>query len=255
MQNSNADFKTPLTTPKVIPTNERPEFKWIVLGSSLLSFCAGFVNVVSILSTFSYTVSHNTGVTSKFAIFLARLELPSAGFNMSVLVAYVMGSMLVGAFIKRDTFHYSRVYGFFLLLESALLMLTCHLYIEKDKLGIVVASFAMGLQNALFTNFSGAVVRTTHVTGLLTDIGIHFGHLIRKCEKTKEFWRVYVLLPLLTGFILGGVVATWCYEIFDLYAFYIPALILGTAGSIWTVWRLVYQKSLSNKEFANAYKN
>lgn len=252
--NTNADFKTPLTTPKVIPTNERPEFKWIVFGASILSLCAGFVNVISMLSTFGFTVSHNTGVTSKFAIFIGRMDLASATFNLLVLLGYVFGSMLVGAFIKRATFHYSRVYGLLLILESLLLILTAHLYNDKDKLGIIVASFAMGLQNALFTNFSGAVVRTTHVTGLLTDIGIHLGHLIRKCEKTKEFWRVYVLLPLLIGFILGGILATWSFEMFSVFSFYIPALVLGSIGVVWTVWRLIYQKTLSNKEFADVYK-
>ncbi len=255
MQNTKDDFKTPLhpTPHKELAPNERPEFKWIVLGSSILSLCAGFVNVVSMLSTFSFTVSHNTGTTSRLGIYLARMELPSAGFNFAVLLAYVLGSMSVGGFIKREKFHYSRVYGFFLIIESLLLVLTTYLYSEKDRKGVVVASFAMGLQNALFTNFSGAVVRTTHVSGLLTDIGIHFGHLIRWRERAKEFWRVYVLLPLLFGFIIGGVLATWCFELFHVNAFYVPALVLGSAGVIWTLWRLVYQKTHNNREYAERY--
>jgi uncharacterized membrane protein YoaK (UPF0700 family) len=106
----------------------------------------------------------------------------------------------------------------------------------------------MGLQNALFTNFSGAVVRTTHVTGLLTDIGIHFGHLIRWREQTKEFWRVKVLLPLLFGFCIGGSLGTIGFDTIGVHAMYFPAIVLFVAGVIWTIWRLKYQHNMTAYE-------
>jgi len=161
--------------------------------------------------------------------------------------------MLVGAFIKREKFHYSRSYGFLLIFESVLLFFCAHLYNQENIQGIIVASFSMGLQNSLFTNFSGAVVRTTHVTGLLTDIGIHFGHLIRWREKTKEFWRVYILIPLFFGFISGGVLGTWSFDIMGVWAFIIPAIILGTIGTVWSIWRMCYTHLHDNKKYAEMY--
>jgi uncharacterized membrane protein YoaK (UPF0700 family) len=119
------------------------------------------------------------------------------------------------------------------------------LYEDENKLGVILVSYSMGLQNALFTNFSGAVVRTTHVTGLLTDIGIHFGHWIRHRQKTKEFWRVQVLLPIFIGFVSGGIIGTWLYDSFAMKSMYFPAAVLFIAGAIWTAWRLKYQKNMA----------
>jgi uncharacterized membrane protein YoaK (UPF0700 family) len=233
-----------------IPVNERNDFKWIILGSAGLSFSAGFINVCSILSVLSSTVSHNTGIASKLVINLGRLHFSAFFYQFAILIAYVMGSMFVGYFIKRDKFHYSRKYGLLLIFESIILIISTFLYKNANGLGVVLASFAMGLQNALFTNFSGAVVRTTHVTGLLTDIGIHFGHFIRFRQKTKEFWRVYVLLPLLFGFLFGGFIASFSFEMLGIMSMLIPSLILFTSGLIWTIWRYRYQKSLASSNYS-----
>ncbi len=69
--------------------------------------------------------------------------------------------------------------------EAILFIITVHLYGGENKdSAVLITSFAMGLQNALFTNFSGAVVRTTDVTGLMTDIGLIIGHYVRGKEET-----------------------------------------------------------------------
>jgi uncharacterized membrane protein YoaK (UPF0700 family) len=241
---------TPNPTPEK-PVNERNDFKWILLGSSGLSFCAGFVNVISILSVLSSTVSHNTGIASKMAINFGRLHWAAFWYQFAILIAYVFGSMFVGAFIKREKFHYSRGYGLMLIIESIALTIATSLYKRNHGSAVVIASWSMGLQNALFTNFSGAVVRTTHVTGLLTDIGIHFGHVLRWRKKTKEFWRVKVLLSLLAGFLIGGLFGTIFFDMFGVGSIYIPAAILFIGGVIWTVWRLKYQRSLASHNYSS----
>jgi uncharacterized membrane protein YoaK (UPF0700 family) len=231
-----------------IPVYERPDFYYIVFGGAVLATCAGFVNVVFI-TFLSFTVSHNTGVTSKMAMHLAKFEIAHFFDKFLVLLAYVIGSTTIGFFNSKQKFYYSRKYGFFLIAEAIVLLIATYLMENNEHfISIVLTSYAMGLQNALFTNFSGAVVRTTHVTGLLTDIGLIFGNKLRGREKIIDLWKLKVLFPLLTGFVLGGFLATLAFEIMGPSCMIFPIAVLGGAGVIWTIWRLKYQMSSHENE-------
>jgi uncharacterized membrane protein YoaK (UPF0700 family) len=231
-----------------IPVYERPDFYYIVFGGAILSMWAGYINVIFIIHL-AFTVSHNTGTTSKMAMHLAKFELSNCFDKFLVLLAYVIGSTTIGFFNSKTKFYYSRKYGFFMMAEALVLYIATYLIeINENFISIVITSYAMGLQNALFTNFSGAVVRTTHVTGLLTDIGLILGHKLRGREKTTDLWRLIVLTPLLFGFVGGGFFAALAYEAMRLNSMYFPIAFLGLGGFIWTVWRLRYQRNQGYKE-------
>jgi uncharacterized membrane protein YoaK (UPF0700 family) len=67
----------------------------------------------------------------------------------------------------------------------------------------------MGAQNAMTTFFSGAIVRTTHVTGSLTDIGIETAALFLRRSGMKcghKTWKLEVLLCFVAGFFAGALI-------------------------------------------------
>ncbi len=232
------------------PVHQRPDFNYIILGGALLAACAGFVNVV-FMNHVAYTVSHNTGITSRMAINFGKFDISQALFGFFIILCYFSGAATVGFFQNKEKFYYSRKYGFFLITEATLLTIATILFSYKDETySVLVASYSMGLQNGLFTNFSGAVVRTTHVTGLLTDVGLIIGHKIRGREKSSDLWRLKVLFPLLIGFIIGGIVSTITYFIWNFYCMCIPIVILYVGGIVWTYWRL----SAKDKEIAEEIK-
>lgn len=70
--------------------------------------------------------------------------------------------------------------------------------------------FTMGLQNAIITKISDAVIRTTHLTGMLTDIGIALGRLMHGGPEDvvahAELTRLRLLSSLVVLFFAGGVV-------------------------------------------------
>jgi uncharacterized membrane protein YoaK (UPF0700 family) len=73
----------------------------------------------------------------------------------------------------------------------------------------IVLSIAMGLQNAMFTTFSSAVVRTTHVTGIATDIGLVVGYSIRNHFLDRPYvdrWKLLIYVPIWTSFFVGGII-------------------------------------------------
>ena len=82
-----------------------------------------------------------------------------------------------------------RRYGVALCVEGGLLLTACYLLNLNSLYGQYCASAACGLQNAMITTFSGAVVRTTHMTGIVTDLGLMIGAKLR--GENFGFCRIY----------------------------------------------------------------
>ena len=87
-----------------------------------------------------------------------------------------------------------------------------------------------GLQNGMCTTFSGAVIRTTHVTGILTDIGLIIGQAIFHERTRKHLWKLKILVPLYTSFCCGGIIGWFGFELMQNKAFIPPCTILGCLG-------------------------
>jgi hypothetical protein len=98
------------------------------------------------------------------------------------------------------------------------------------QVGAYLISLACGLQNGMCTTFSGAVIRTTHVTGILTDIGLILGQAIFYPRTRKHIWKLKVLLPLYGTFCLGGVIGWFAYQILLIKAILIPCAVVGILG-------------------------
>lgn len=98
------------------------------------------------------------------------------------------------------------------------------------QLGAYLISFACGLQNGMCTTFSGAVIRTTHMTGILTDIGLILGQAIFYPRTRKHMWKLKVLLPLYATFCLGGTIGWFLYDLLGIKAILLPCGIVGILG-------------------------
>jgi uncharacterized membrane protein YoaK (UPF0700 family) len=94
--------------------------------------------------------------------------------------------------------------------------------------GECLAAFACGLQNAMASNYSGAVIRTTHMTGIVTDLGITLGHLLRRAPIDRR--RAGLFAVLLAGFLTGGVIGSYGFVTVGFNTLLIPALVAGLGG-------------------------
>ena len=160
---------------------------------------------------------------------------------MGLLIAFSLGAMLSGLLIRDSTLQLGRRYGVALALESALLLVAIPLFERHQIWGALAAAMACGLQNAMATTFSGAVVRTTHLSGMFTDLGIGLGHLLRGLPLQVR--RLTLSGLIISGFLAGGILGARLFMRWQYDALLAPALLTGLTGlgyvlyQQWARWR------------------
>ncbi|AWH36757.1 MULTISPECIES: YoaK family protein [Stenotrophomonas] len=214
---------------------------WVWIGAVALSSVAGMVNVVGFLGFEHQAVSHMTGSTSQLGMAIAQGDWRAVGHLWGLLIAFSLGAMLSGLLIQDNTLQLGRRYGVALAIESALLLVAIPLFEQQQIWGALAAAMACGLQNAMATTFSGAVVRTTHLSGMFTDLGIGLGHLLRGLPLQVR--RLTLSGLIISGFLGGGILGAWLFMHFRYDALLAPALLTGLTGIVyvlyqqWARWR------------------
>lgn len=185
---------------------------------SVLAFVAGAANAGGFLAVGQYT-SHMTGMLSSVADHLVLGQLTLALAAVGAVLAFLLGAMttawLVNWGMRREL---RSAYGLPLIVEAAALLvfglfgaaigLMTPVFLP---LTVVLLCFIMGLQNAVITKISRSVIRTTHVTGLITDLGIELGKLLYVNRQAgtmpvvADRRRLRVHSQLIACFFVGGI--------------------------------------------------
>lgn len=209
--------------------------RWVWVGAVTLACVAGMVNVIGYLGFEHQAVSHLTGTTSLLGAAIAHGDLRAVMHLWGVLIAFCLGAMLSGLIIQDQTLKLGRRYGVVLALEAALLLAAIPLFKQEQIWGALLAAVACGLQNAMVTTYSGAAVRTTHLSGMFTDLGIGLGHLLRGMPLPVR--RLTLSGLIISGFLGGGVLGAWLYRHVGYDALLAPALLTGSTGIGYVVYR------------------
>ncbi len=208
--------------------------RWAWWGGALLAATAGTVNAVGLQSYAHQAVTHVTGTTSLLTQAIAQRNGASMGNLALVLAAFVFGAALSGFIIPNDALKLGRHYGLALIVESALLFAASALMGSHVIVGSYLASAACGLQNAMASTYSGAVLRTTHLSGMFTDCGAALGHLARGARVDWIRVRLYSLL--IGSFACGGLIGSILFDFFGPAALYFPATVIGLVAIGYTVY-------------------
>ncbi len=194
--------------------------RWVEWGGFLMALNAGYINAVGVLGFKHQAVSHLTGISTFLSIELMQGEWVQVLHLCCVMLFFVMGAMLSGVVIGHEAFKLGHQYHVALWIEAGLLIAAILLLNHGWASGQWLASAACGLQNAMTSTFSGAVVRTTHVSGLFTDIGISLGLRLRGQPVDRRRLLLYGLL--ISGFICGGVLGAWRFFSMHFDALWLP---------------------------------
>ncbi|ANA13940.1 MULTISPECIES: YoaK family protein [Acetobacter] len=208
------------------------------LGSSL-AVVAGTVNVLGFLQ-FGYYCANMTGNASSLALKINALDVRSAFLCFALIASFVLGAIVCTVLVNMGRRKgWGAVYAFSLVLEAAILVTLGIKSAWFAQAGVpdggatLVLSFVMGLQNATVTRISGSVVRTTHVTGMLTDLGIEISDWLESfyhhvddeyLDVIKK--RLWLHAQIVFCFIVGGILGAVGYMHCKKYILFIVAIIL-----------------------------
>ncbi len=203
--------------------------------ASLLSSVAGIVNVAGFFAVQRLT----TNVTGHFAFFADEIFKLNfwQGFVYFLYIFFFFLGSFVSSFlieiISRKNDHY--IYIVPASIECIILFV-----IGFWGKGLIIGSpdtiafsllFAMGLQNSLVTTISSASVRTTHLTGLFTDLGIELSQLFfykEKEQKHKLKSSIKLRFTIISFFFIGGIVGGILYAGVGLRSLIFAAAILAS---------------------------
>ncbi|MBD8009025.1 MULTISPECIES: YoaK family protein [Acinetobacter] len=208
---------------------------WIHLGAFFLAVNAGMINVLGLITVLHQSVSHMTGNISMLAMALVNWEPQHIVYLFLVTLCYVIGSMYSGLILGNSHFQLGRLYGYPLSLVALFILLSWILLPYFPRYGLLWACTAMGVQNAMVSHYKGAIIRTTHLSGVLTDLGLALGYRIRGLDVEPR--RVILHVLILLGFFGGGLLASWVYPYLKLNAFLIPVVLSLTLSlTYWVIY-------------------
>jgi uncharacterized membrane protein YoaK (UPF0700 family) len=203
--------------------------------ASVLSFVAGMVNVAGFLSIQILT----TNITGHFAFFIDHayhLDILGSLVFLLYILSFLLGSFTSGTLIEAaDRARLLNIFFLPTLLEIILLLCVAFfgVYLSAQMPNALACTllFAMGLQNSFVTHISKAVVRTTHLTGLFTDLGIELSRLMfARCGKERQRLKqtIWLRLAIILFFFIGGLASGLLYSSMGLRLMFAPAAILIT---------------------------
>jgi uncharacterized membrane protein YoaK (UPF0700 family)/anti-anti-sigma regulatory factor len=225
-----------------------------------LAWVAGFTNIVALL-TCGHVTSHASGTTSDLGRFVAEGKWGPASFMLFLLGAFLLGAVVSGVLTDLGRRRaWESIYVAPMAVEAVLLAAfavgvefhetpgggaNALLPPGTTYLLAGVAAAAMGVQNATITRISSGVVRTTHVTGVLTDLGLEAGQFLfhvrdrlRGSAAPAErggphsAMRLVLLASILVSFALGACLGTFAHVWWPRYAMFPPVVFL-----LWVIYQ------------------
>lgn len=177
-----------------------------------MSFNGGYINAICLVSILGNPVGYVTGNLTiagesiekgQFVLFLHLIVL---------VFCFLAGSIISGLVIKSQHFKIDRRYISSLILQFMTLFCAMLLLIFGHKQSAYLLALTMGMQNAMTTHYGSALVRTTHMTGTTTDLGILISRWIK--GDSIEFWKMHLYVSLIVGFACGAVLGALAYHFF-----------------------------------------
>jgi len=208
--------------------------RWAWIGGGVLAFIAGIVNAAGYMGFRHQSITNLTGSTSLLGVAVGTGDGAEAWHWALSIAAFVFGALLSGVVVQQGQLKLGRRYGVALVLESLLLFAAVPLLHRGSDIGLYLASVAVGLQNGMASTYSGMVFRTTHVSGMFTDLGMYIGQRLR--GLAVDSLRVRVCVLVIGAFTAGGVAGAVLFQLLQERTLLIPAVLTGLCGVVYGVY-------------------
>lgn len=209
----------------------------ILVGGCLLAFGASFLNTGFLLSI-GTSVSHLTGDIARIGSGLSALGTGD-GFNIlnvsTASTGFIIGATASGFLLHHPTLEMAQPYGRVLSALGISLIVAHYLFPSFPVLSILIASAVCGAQNALASRYRGVVLRTTHLTGIFTDFGIHLGMRLR--GHSIENWKFFIPILITLSFLLGALLSSLIIINFNGEWLLLAGIGYFLGGIVWSIYK------------------
>ncbi|QKI90184.1 YoaK family protein [Thiomicrorhabdus xiamenensis] len=217
-----------------IDTENADELKFsvrkLMLIGMIMASMAGYINS-AMLMEFGIPVSQMTGVASRLSEAMSHMNLDALLIPLSILIGFLIGAILSGLIIGRAQYKTSANYGHALLLNGGLLGSATLFSFYHSETSLFFSAVACGLQNALVASYRGQQLRTTHMTGTVTDIGVHIALKLKTRQPWP--WQANLLLVLLGSFLVGGILGIFAFQSIPYWSMILPCIINILLGTLY----------------------
>jgi uncharacterized membrane protein YoaK (UPF0700 family) len=199
------------------------------------------VNTVTIVH-FSTTVSHFTGVISNFSAMLTKLNFKFPFPLFLLMFSFLIGGVISGFIVNGREFNLKKRYGFILVFLGTALSIMVLLSKENKFYFMLFLAFMMGAQNGLVLSYKGVVIRTTHMTGNITDLGVSLGYYFRNPKDLSTLKKGLVSFLNIIVFITGGIMGVLIYSHLEKRFFYLVSILYYAIAIFYFGLRVYYSK-------------
>jgi uncharacterized membrane protein YoaK (UPF0700 family) len=217
---------------------------------ALTGFTAGMVNVSSLILFFSFT----SNITGHFAILADEI---SKGKWTQILVVFIWIFLyFAGSFLSNNIIINAKTKNLFWAHVTPLLLeIVCFLIVGiygnyfyeetlvETELLTALLLFSMGIQNGLTASISNFAVKSTHLTGLVTDLGIYLSMLTNKSHRKNPIVKekLSLLSIIMIAYLSGGILAGFVSHLVQFDVFYYISLMMMTI----IIWDYIFVKQHS----------
>lgn len=216
----------------LIREGEERTFDTDIRLAALLSGVAGAINAAAFQATGLFS-ANMTGNLSSLSDHLGLGQVKQAALFAALVLVFIVGAFSSGLLIEAGRQRGVRaIYAYSISFEAVMLIALGAADLAWPSVlaggGLILGmSFVMGLQNAATTRISNARVRTTHVSGMATDIGLGLAAMVTAApDRESAVARLRLYLSTIIAFLVGGVAGVALYVVSGGYVFVVAGLVL-----------------------------
>ena len=198
---------------------------YIIVAS--ICFFSGFINIIT-LTYFGYPISHYSGTFTSVAKYIYDIRFYKKLIELIIMIFCFMGGSILSSIVGSNFQEINiKRYGKIIVVFGCIVLISYFLD-KTDKLFLFFLTLTMGFQNGMSIRFKGSLIRSTHMTGNLTDLGSYIGKVL-KGEKDK-IENIFLSALEIGQYILGGVVALILLVFFKSYILLLYGILYISCG-------------------------
>lgn len=196
---------------------------WVYLTALIMSFNGGYINAICLVSILGNSVGYVTGNITMAGESLEKGYLTHSLHLIGLVLSFLLGSIMSGLIIKGQNLQRDHRYNVSLITQIIFVIVSIFSLPHHQVVAGTLLAMTMGMQNAMTTHYGSALIRTTHMTGTTTDLGILIGRWLK--GHPVAYWKMLLYTLLIMGFSIGATMGALSYAIFHATALWACLLI------------------------------